>query len=133
MSEEQNKQTVEELYAAFGRGDIDSIVAKCTKDVEWITHLDPIVPWSGDHSGKDFVPAFFGAIFGSVEVTAFEPEDWIVDGNTVVNTGRFACHVRSTGKNADTRWVFIWKFTDDGMISRYEQFHDENIAEAFIY
>ena len=132
MSEEQNKQIVEEIYAAFGRGDIDGILAKCTNDVEWVTHLDPIVPWSGDHSGKDFVPAFFGAIFGSVEVTAFEPQEWIVDGETVVSIGRFGCNVRSTGKSADTKWIFIWKFRD-GMVSSYEQFHDENIAEAFQY
>ena len=130
MSEQQNIETVKEMYAAFGRGDIDAIVAKCTNDVEWITHLDPIVPWSGDHSGKDFVPAFFGAIFGSVDVTAFEPQEWIAQGHTVVSIGSFSCHARANDKDATTRWIFVWKFRD-GMVSSYEQFHDEYIADAF--
>ena len=130
MSEQQNIETVKEMYAAFGRGDIDAIVAKCTNDVEWITHLDPIVPWSGDHSGKDFVPAFFGAIFGSVDVTAFEPQEFVAQGDTVVSIGSFSCHARANDKDATTRWIFVWKFRD-GMVSSYEQFHDENLADAF--
>ena len=131
MSEQQNVETVKEMYAAFGRGDIDAIVAKCTNDVEWITHLDPIVPWSGDHSGKDFVPAFFGAIFGSVDVTAFEPQEFVAQGDTVISIGSFSCHARANDKDATSRWIFIWKFRD-GMVSSYEQFHDENLVDAFL-
>ena len=130
MSAQQNVETVREMYAAFGRGDIDAIVAKCTKDVEWITHLDPIVPWSGDHSGKEFVPAFFGSIFGSVDVTAFEPQEFVAQGDTVVSIGSFGCHTRANDKDATSRWIFVWKFRD-GMVSFYEQFHDENLADAF--
>ena len=131
MSEQQNVETVKEMYAAFGRGDIDAIVAKCTTDVEWITHLDPIIPWSGDHSGKEFVPAFFGAIFGSADVTAFEPQEFIAQGDTVVSIGSFSCHARANDKDATSRWIFIWKF-HDGMVSSYEQFHDENLTGAFL-
>ena len=130
MNEQQNIEIIREIYAAFGRGDVDGIVAKCTTDVEWITHLEPIVPWSGDHSGKDFVPAFFGAIFGSVDVTAFNPQEFVAQGDTVVSTGEFGFTFRATGKSDLSRWVFIWKFRD-GMISSYEQFHDASIAEAF--
>ena len=130
MNEQQNIKTIEEVYAAFGRGDAASIVAKLTDDVRWVSHFDAVVPWGGDFSGKDRVPGFFDAIFNSVDIEAFEPEEWITEGNSVVSTGWFGCRVRATGKSVKTRWVFIWKFRDEE-ISSYEQFHDPALAKAF--
>ena len=130
MSEQQNVQTIQDVYAAFGRGDVAAIVSKLTNDVRWVTHLDPIVPWSGDYSGKDCVPKFFDAIFNSVDVKAFVPLDFVAQGDTVISVGEFGCRSHVTGKSAYTRWVFIWKF-HEGLISSYEQFHDLKIAEAF--
>jgi ketosteroid isomerase-like protein len=65
MSEEPI-ETIREIYAAFSRADVPAIVAKLTDDVEWISHIDPIVPWAGDFSGKERVIKFFEAIFQSV-------------------------------------------------------------------
>ncbi|MGD1278776.1 MAG: nuclear transport factor 2 family protein [Tepidisphaeraceae bacterium] len=130
MDEQKNVKMIQELYAAFDRGDVAFIVNHLADDVHWISHLDAIVPWSGDFSGKDRVPRFFEAIFQSVDVEAFEPKEWVADGDTVVSLGEFACRVRRTGKKSRNRWVFIWKFRD-GRICSYEQFHDPALAVAF--
>ena len=122
--------TISAMYAAFGQGDVDGVLAPCTDDVQWTTHLDPIVPWAGKYSGKTDVRRFFAAIFESVDVQAFEPLEWVSEGDTVVSIGRFACRARSTGKSDDSRWVFIWKFRGDA-VSSYEQFHDHSIADIF--
>ncbi|HEY5812198.1 MAG TPA: nuclear transport factor 2 family protein [Terrimicrobiaceae bacterium] len=126
----QNVEIIADLYAAFQRADIDFILSKLVDDVRWISHFDPTVPWDGDFSGTDRVPAFFAAIFDSVDVEAFEPKEWISEGDSVVSVGEFACKVRTTGKRSRTRWVFIWKFRE-GKISSFEQFHDPAIAAAF--
>jgi hypothetical protein len=73
MSEQQNIETIQQMYEAFGRAEVASIVAKLTDDVKWVSHFDTIVPWSGDFSGKTQVPRFFEAIFQSVDVEAFRP------------------------------------------------------------
>jgi ketosteroid isomerase-like protein len=130
MSSQRNVETIEELYGAFGRGDVASILERLTEDVLWTTHLDAIVPWSGDFSGKGEVSRFFDAIFQSVDVEAFEPKEWVAEGETVVSLGEFACRVRETGKSSRGRWVFVWKFRDDKVCS-YEQFHDAGLASAF--
>src|ERR1043166_3187407 len=130
MSEESNKQTIQEMYAAFGRGDVDTILGKLSDDVLWVVNLDTVVPWSGDYSGKGNVPRFFDAIFQSVQVESFEPQDWYTDGDTVVSTGEFGCLVNSTGKTARMRWIFVWKFNGDRVVS-YEQFGDTALADAF--
>jgi ketosteroid isomerase-like protein len=78
------------MYEAFGRADVAFIVAKLTDDVKWISHSDSIVPWSGDFSGKTQVPRFFEAIFQSVDVEAFDPQEWVASKDT----GRFDRGVR---------------------------------------
>jgi uncharacterized protein len=130
MSEQQNIETIQEMYEAFGRADVASIVAKLTDDVKWVSHSDSIVPWSGDFSGKTQVPRFFEAIFQSVDVEAFEPQEWVASKETVVSLGEFGCRVRSTAKRARTRWAFVFKFRDEKICS-YELFDDPALAAAF--
>lgn len=130
MSEQANIEIIQAIYAAFGRGDVEFILSQLTDDIRWTSHFEPIVPWAGDFSGKHSVPLFFQAIFESVEVKAFEPTEWIAQGDTVVSLGRFACQVRTTGKTASTRWAFIWKIRD-GKVYSYEQFHEPALAAAF--
>jgi ketosteroid isomerase-like protein len=130
MSEAQNVETVGKIYEAFGRGDIPYIIDQLLEDVRWVSHFESVVPWAGDYSGKARVQKFFDAIGGSVDVTAFTPREFVAQGDTVVSLGEFGCRVRSTGKSALTRWVFIWKFRE-GRVYSYEQFHDPAIAAAF--
>lgn len=130
MNEPQHIKQVQEMYAAFGRGDVPGILAHLTDDVRWFSHLESVVPWHGDFSGKNRVPRFFSAIFEAVDVQSFTPHEWVAQGDTVVSMGEFGGKVRATGKTSRTRWVFIWKFRD-GKVCSYEQFHDPAMAAAF--
>lgn len=130
MSEKDNVARVVDIYEAFGRGDIPFIIDQLTDDVRWMTHFDPVVPWSGNYQGKPDVPRFFAAIAGAGDVTAFAPAEFVAQGDTVVSTGDFGIKVRATGKSSLTRWVFIWKFRE-GRVCSYEQFHDASITDAF--
>jgi ketosteroid isomerase-like protein len=130
VTETENVQLIGTIYEAFGRGDIAHIVEQLTDDVRWVSHFESIVPWSGDYSGKATVPGFFEAIASSVDVTAFNPGQFVAQGDTVVSLGEFGCRVRSTGKSAVTPFVFIRKLRA-GRVYSYEQFHDPSIADAF--
>ena len=130
MNEQQNIKAIEGVYSAFGRGDVPGILAHLTDDIRWVSHMESVVPWSGDFSGKDRVPQFFKAIFQSVDVDVFTPQEWIAQGDTVVSLGEFGCRVRATGKASRARWVFIWRFRN-GKICSYEQFHGPALAAAF--
>ena len=125
-----NLKTVEDMYAAFGRGDIDFIIGQLAPDVRWTAHFDPIVPWAGDFSTMAKVPLFFKAISDNVEVLGFEPIENISCGETVVSIGTFTCRANSTGKATTTKWIFVWKFRD-GKVQSYEQFHDGALVDIF--
>jgi|SRR5712691_9778699 len=74
MAESDNMTLIGRIYEAFGRGDIGYIIDQLTDDVRWVSHLEPIVPWSGDYSGKTNVPKFFEAIANSVQTTSLPPK-----------------------------------------------------------
>ena len=39
MSAEQNVATIKGVYEAFGRGDVDWILERCTDDVDWASDV----------------------------------------------------------------------------------------------
>lgn len=123
-------QTVDEIYSAFGRGDVGFIVDKCADDVQWRTNHAAQVPWQGPYDGKQHVGRFFMEIMEAVDVLGFEPRLVVADQHTVVSEGTFACRSKKTGRETNSKWVFIWKFRD-GKVASYEQFHDSAIATIF--
>ena len=130
MSEQDNVQQITGIFQAFGRGDIPTILDQLTDDVHWVAHLDAVVPWSGDYSGKANVPRFFEALGGSAEVMAHPVNELIAQDDTVVAIGDVSFRPRETGKDSSSSWVYIWKLRD-GKISSYDQFNDPGLADAF--
>lgn len=130
MGEQENVQSITKIYDAFGRGDIAYIIDQVTDDVRWVVHVDPVVPWAGDYSTKARVGGFFSALNDAAETTAFNPAEFVAQGDTVVSMGEYGFKARATGKSSMGRWVFVWKLRN-GKVSSYEQFHDPSIAEPF--
>ena len=55
----RNVDTVKDIYAAFGRGDISAIIDKLDDNVEWdVDVATPGVPWLQPRRGKANIPAF---------------------------------------------------------------------------
>lgn len=130
MSDYDTVEQIKGVFAAFGRGDIPFILGQLADDVHWVSHLDEIVPWSGDYSGKGNVPKFFGALGGAIDVSAHPVHQLVAQGDTVVATGDVSFRVRASGKAGQSSWVYIWKLKD-GRITSYDQFNDPGLAAAF--
>jgi uncharacterized protein len=128
--EQANVARVRRIYDAFVTGDVGHIVEQVTDDVHWVSHVDPVVPSGGDWSGRANVAGFFAAIGGNVDITSFEPADFVAQGDTVVSTGRFGGTARPTGRAIDSEWVMIYRFAD-GRLASWDQFHDGALAAAF--
>ena len=67
-------QAVQRMYQAFGRGDVEAVLAELAEDVEWISVSEtphPLVPWYGRYAGTAEVPRFFKEIGSNVDVTEF--------------------------------------------------------------
>ena len=92
MHEARNAKTVQDAYAAFGRGDIKGVLDTLDDQVTWkpITGAGPQVPHAGERHGKDQVTEFFAILGRSLTFERFEPRDFIAQGDRVVDLAKLA-------------------------------------------
>ena len=94
-------EAVQRLYEAYGRGDVDAVLAEVADDVDWAAEAaSTSVPWYGSYRGKDDVPRFFKEIGSNVEVTEFTPLSFTSNETDVIVAVRWAYTVNATGKRA---------------------------------
>jgi uncharacterized protein len=124
-----NQQTVQDIYAAFGRGDIPAILDKLADDVCW-DHLPDgggaqrhDVPWLRERTGRDEVAGFFDAL-GGLEIHVFAPTVILADGDTVVALIDEDATVRATGERFRDKTAHVWTFGPDGRVVEFRHVAD---------
>jgi hypothetical protein len=117
-------KTIEEVYQAFGRGDVAAILDAVTNDVDWATETSSTAaPWYGVRHGKDGVAAFFTAFGSAMEVEEFTPVSLAANDTDVLTVVRFRARSRSTGKTLAMDLHHYFKFRD-GKIAYYRGTED---------
>jgi uncharacterized protein len=124
-----NLATVQEIYAAFGRGDIPAILDTLADDVCW-DHLPDgggaqrhDVPWLRERTGRDDVAGFFEAL-GALEFHVFAPTVILADGDTVVALIDEDVTVRATGERFRDATAHVWSFGPDGRVIAFRHLTD---------
>lgn len=113
--------TVRELYAAFGRGDLPTILAALADDVVWEYGASPNpAPWLQPRRGREAVVGFFASLAENLEFQRFEPRAIVADGPLVVALVDVAATVKSTGRTfTEEDEVHVWRFDAQGRVARF--------------
>ena len=113
-------ETVRQIYAAFQRGDIGTILNHLADSVEWEYSTESAdVPWLKRRHGRNEVPGFFASMAG-FELHRFEPKVFLENENIVVVLIDVDLTVKSTGKRiAEEDEVHIWHFDPQGQVIKY--------------
>jgi ketosteroid isomerase-like protein len=111
MPEQENLETVRKIYAAFGEGDVETILDQLTDDVDWAA------------DGKEQVGEFFAALAGNVEVTKFDVIDVAANDDSAMAFIRFEATVNASGGSIATNIHHYWHFSD-GKVDRYRGSED---------
>lgn len=114
-------ETVQEIYAAFGRGDVPAILQRLADDVQWeYGASENPVPWLQPLHGRDQVPRFFDALLSNVEITRFEVVKIFGDDATVVDLVNLEYTARATGRKVqELDEVHVWHFDAAGQVQRF--------------
>ena len=110
-------QTIQAIYEAFGRGDVDAILDKVTDDVDWAVEPEGSAPWHGVRKGKGEVSNFFKNLGDNVEVTEFTPLAFASNETDVMVVIRYSMRVPATGKSGAMDLHHWWRFRDDKVSS----------------
>jgi uncharacterized protein len=124
-----NTKLIQDLYAAFGRGDIPYILERFASDIELNGPDAPDLPYRGAYLGRKGAQQYFERIAGALEVTAFEPKTYVASGDEVMAAGSWSGKARATGKSFRTPWAmhFVVK---DGQVTYGRVYEDSGVTAA---
>ena len=123
MTEKENVQLVQELYAAFGRADVPAILDQLTDDVAWYDPGPPNVPHAGRYSGQDGYGGFFTSIGETLDIDEFAPTEFLAKADRVVVLGSLHVRVKETGRSYGTERAMVWTMRD-GKVVGWQIYHD---------
>ena len=125
------KQLVLSFYDAFQRGDIATILAGLSANVEWIDEGPAVVPFAGTYRGPAEVGQFFAKIAASTDFDVFVVDASVAEGDRVVVLGHFTARNKANGKSVSTPFSHAW-IVRDGKAAQFVAFGD-TAAVAAIY
>jgi ketosteroid isomerase-like protein len=123
---------VQSLYAAFGRGDIATIIKGLTSDVVWsVNGRSKDYPLLGSWRGPSEVQRFFQGVAEHEEATEFSPREFFAAEDRVFVLGHYAWKIRKTGRPVSSDWVHVFTIRG-GKVVRFQEFNDTaQFAEAY--
>ena len=99
------KATVQRMYAAFGAGDLDALIETVHPDSRWTYIGANPEPRKAEFVGRASVRKFFNGILERLEMSEFNTDEFIDQGDTVVVFGSEAGKVKSTGQQFRNEWT----------------------------
>ncbi|HEY0426282.1 MAG TPA: nuclear transport factor 2 family protein [Pyrinomonadaceae bacterium] len=125
-----NLETIKEIYEAFGKGDVPTILSKLAEDVDW-------EKWSDNFSQKADVPylrykkGIPGVIefFGEVANLGIKKFDVLA---LMEGAGRVAAEIEIEAEFFSDEEIHLWNFNDEGKVTRFRHYIDtaKHIAAA---
>lgn len=117
-------ETVKDLYARFGRGDVPGILERLDPEVEWEHDwgVDPL-PIYAPRRGRMAVGEFFQAL-AAFEFLRFEPFAFLADGDLVAAPIHIGLRHLASGREFRDLEMHLWTFGADGLVRRFRHISD---------
>jgi ketosteroid isomerase-like protein len=119
--------TVQEIYGAFGRGDVPAILDRLAQDVAWEAYGgsgdDEGVLWLLRRNGRAGVAEFFASL-DAFEFRRFEPLSFLSGADQVAVPVRVELAVKASGFVIEDEEIHLWTFDDAGLVSAFRHVVD---------
>ena len=125
-------QVVQDLYSAFGRGDIAAILELLDENVDWCFVGRPEdIPFAGQRRGHEAMIDFFSTVARTCEVLEFGPQEVMTFEDKVLSLGNERVKVKANGRFFESDWIHLFTVLD-GKVVRLREFYDTaTLAAAF--
>ncbi|WP_207515212.1 nuclear transport factor 2 family protein [Longitalea luteola] len=117
-------QKVSQLYDAFNRGDIETILNNLSNDCIWEVMGQPDIPFSGIYHGREDIKEFFGKLANTLQITEMTPEHILENGNLVIATGHYTAMALNTNKRFSSSWAMMYEFNEEGQCTHFRDCFD---------
>ena len=115
-----NQDTVQDIYKAFGAGDIQRILSYLSPSVEWEYGANSTtVPWLQPRRGPEEVGKFFESL-AAVEFHRFTVKHVVGSGDLIIGLVDVEGTVKATGRRVvEDDETHIWYFDSSGKVIRF--------------
>jgi uncharacterized protein len=121
MSAQQNVQIVKDAYAAFGRGDIQGLLALFAEDIEWIIPGES--PLAGTYRGRAGMAGFFQKVSEMLEISFLETREFVAQGDRVLVVGFSGGRVKGTNRTYEHHEVLAFTVRN-GKVTNVREYID---------
>ena len=104
---------IKDIYAAFGRGDIATILGSLTHDISWEFEAPREFSWSGIRHSPQEAAGFFAGIAAEHSNPSLEMTEFFSTDHAVAAFGRYQATIKATGVRVDTPVAHYFKFRGD--------------------
>jgi uncharacterized protein len=122
MSVQENVQIVKDGFAAFGRGDMQGLLALFAEDIEWIVPGEGW-PLAGTYRGHAGVAGFFQKDSEMLEISFLEPREFVAQGDRVLVVGLTRGSVKATNRTFEGHWVIAFTVRN-GKVTNVREYID---------
>lgn len=120
----RNVETVQSLYAAFGRGDIPAILARLSPEIEWEHDWGgPRLKWYAARQGRAAVTGFFESL-ADFDFLRFEPQAFLEGADMVAVPVAIELRYKPNGRIIRDLEAHLWTFGADGQVTRFRHLVD---------
>jgi ketosteroid isomerase-like protein len=123
MGAEDNRAVVRGTYESFERGDLEALFAALDDDIVWVNHT-PSSTFYGEHKGIDGMRAMVTKIGEDLEITHFQLQTLVADGDHVVALVEQGFTDKSTGQAHRGPLIHFCE-VHDGRITRVDEFEGD--------
>ena len=127
-----NIKLIQDVYAAFGRGDIPAVLDAVTPDVTWgVVGREQDVPFAGIRHGRNGAAEFFRLLKETKDLTNFTPQKFVAADDMVLVWGRYDWTMHSSGVAGESEFLHVFTIRD-GKICAWRGHQDTaRLAQAF--
>ncbi len=120
-----NASLMKSLYAAFGRGDMPTVLGAMSPAIKWYeAENNPYMPSGEAWVGPDAVlNNLFIKLGTEWDGFTVHPKSFHDVGNTVIVEARYTGTYKATGKSMNTQVCHVWD-VKDGKVTRFQQYVD---------
>lgn len=119
-----NRELVQSLYDAFGRGDAGTVLGAMHPEVDWNEAEGSPYADQNPYTGPQRVgEGVFGRLMGDFDGFTVAPRKLVADGDTVIALGRYTGTHRGSGQPLDAQFAHAWTIRD-GQVVAFQQYTD---------
>ena len=115
---------IEQLYAAFARGDVPTVLAAFDPGIEWREAEGFEYARGNPYVGPDAIlQGVFGRLAGEWDNFTVTPRELLATPDGVVALGRYTAKNKASGRPLDAQFAHVWQVRD-GKIRAFQQYTD---------